>query len=389
MLKKIFKFTILAILLVLAGLGVYDRYLKPEDKPVYITEPAKRGSISKRVEASGEIYATELVAVGARIGGQIEKLPVNLGDTIKKGQLIVQLDSLNQQNLLNSRKATLAIYESQLEAANIAAQTSAQELARQEQLYKAGASSSAALQSARTQNASAQARVKEIKAQISQAKISVSVAELDLGYTRIVAPRDGSIVSVLVEEGQTISSAQTSPTIAHIADLSKMKMKIQIAEGDITKIKVGAELNYTVLSEPGRVFKAKISSIDPALTTMSDGRYSSTQSSSSSAVYYYAQAIVDNPEGLLRIGMSTQTSIEIGKADDAIIVPTLAIKRKGGKKTVSILKDDGSVEVRDVSTGISDNLRTQILSGINEGEAVITSQSTAAEVAAMVDKERH
>lgn len=197
-----------------------------------------------------------------------------------------------------------------------------------------------------------------------------------------------------VEEGQTVNANQTTPTIVNIADLSHVKMKMQIAEGDITKIKVGTPVEYSILSEPTKKFQTTVSSIDPGLTTLSDGSYGSSSSSksslssssSSSAVYYYAQSIVDNKNGILRIGMTTQNELLIANVEDAIIVPSIGIKKDENGTFVYVLKDGKPVKTA-VKTGIKDNLDTQIISGINEGDEIITSQGSSSEIAKMIAKE--
>ncbi|WP_069636552.1 efflux RND transporter periplasmic adaptor subunit [Campylobacter pinnipediorum] len=382
--KKLFKIIIACILLSAIGFWVYKNYFQKNEKIIYITQKAELGTLTKKVEASGEIFATELIDVGAQVGGQIKKLYVKLGDNVKKGDLIAEIDSSTQQNMVDNRKAQLFIYEAQLNSAKVEKQTVEYKLERIKSLFAKGASSKQNLEDIQSAYASIKAKVAELEAQIKQAKIALNTAQIDLGYTKIVAPKDGTIVFVAVEEGQTLNSVQSAPTIVNIADLSHVKMKIQIAEGDITKIKVGANVSYTILSEPNKTFNAKISSIDPALTTLSNGRYSASGTSLENAVYYYAQSIVDNSSGLLRIGMSTQNSIDVAQVKDAVIVPALAIKQKGDKKFISILKQGDVVEEREVKVGISNNLSTQIISGIDVGDNVITSSGSESEINSMV-----
>ncbi|AQW84039.1 macrolide-specific efflux protein, membrane fusion protein MacA [Campylobacter pinnipediorum subsp. pinnipediorum] len=382
--KKLFKIIIVCILLSGIGFWVYKNYFQKDEKIVYITQKAELGTLTKKVEASGEIFATELIDVGAQVGGQIKKLYVKLGDNVKKGDLIAEIDSSTQQNMVDNRKAQLFIYEAQLNSAKVEKQTVGYKLNRIKSLFEKGASSKQNLEDIQSAYASINAKVAELEAQIRQAKIALNTARIDLGYTKIIAPKDGTIIFVAVEEGQTLNSVQSAPTIVNIADLSRVKMKIQIAEGDITKIKVGANVSYTILSEPNKTFSAKISSIDPALTTLSNGRYSTNGSSLENAVYYYAQSIVDNPSGLLRIGMSTQNSIDVAQVKDVVIVPALAIKQKGDKKFVSVLKQGDVVEEREVKVGISNNLSTQIISGIDAGDNVITSSGSESEINSMV-----
>ncbi|WP_149704130.1 efflux RND transporter periplasmic adaptor subunit [Campylobacter concisus] len=392
------KSKILIILLILGvgGYFIYDNFFKVKDEKVeFITKKAKKGSFSKKVDATGEIFATELIDVGAQVSGQIKKLYVKLGDQVKKGDMIASIDSSTQQNSIDNKEAQLAIYKAQLESAKVALNIAKTQFDRENALFSKNATSKQEFESAKNTFSANSAKIKELEAQIKQTNIELSTAKINLGYTKITAPRDGTVVSVQVEEGQTVNANQTTPTIVNIADLSHVKMKMQIAEGDITKIKVGTPVEYSILSEPTKKFQTTVSSIDPGLTTLSDGSYGSSSSSkssysssssSSSAVYYYAQSIVDNKDGILRIGMTTQNELLIANVEDAIIVPSIGIKKDENGTFVYVLKDGKPVKTA-VKTGIKDNLDTQIISGINEGDEIITSQGSSSEIAKMIAKE--
>lgn len=392
------KTKILIILLILGvgGYFVYDKFFNIKDEKVeFITKKAKKGSFSKKVDATGEIFATELIDVGAQVSGQIKKLYVKLGDQVKKGDMIASIDSSTQQNSIDNKEAQLAIYKAQLESAKVALNIAKTQFDRENALFAKNATSKQEFESVKNTFSSNSAKIKELEAQIKQTNIELSTAKINLGYTKITAPRDGTVVSVQVEEGQTVNANQTTPTIVNIADLSHVKMKMQIAEGDITKIKVGTPVEYSILSEPTKKFQTIVSSIDPGLTTLSDGSYGSSSSSkssysssssSSSAVYYYAQSIVDNKDGILRIGMTTQNELLIANVEDAIIVPSIGIKKDENGTFVYVLKDGKPVKTA-VKTGIKDNLDTQIISGINEGDEIITSQGSSSEIAKMIAKE--
>ena len=392
------KTKILIILLILGvgGYFVYDKFFNIKDEKVeFITKKAKKGSFSKKVDATGEIFATELIDVGAQVSGQIKKLYVKLGDQVKKGDMIASIDSSTQQNSIDNKEAQLAIYKAQLESAKVALNIAKTQFDRENALFAKNATSKQEFESAKNTYSANSAKIKELEAQIKQTNIELSTAKINLGYTKITAPRDGTVVSVQVEEGQTVNANQTTPTIVNIADLSRVKMKMQIAEGDITKIKVGTPVEYSILSEPTKKFQTTVSSIDPGLTTLSDGSYgssssskssNSSSSSSSSAVYYYAQSIVDNKDGILRIGMTTQNELLIANVEDAIIVPSIGIKKDENGTFVYVLKDGKPVKTA-VKTGIKDNLDTQIISGINEGDEIITSQGSSSEIAKMIAKE--
>ena len=392
------KSKILIILLILGvgGYFIYDKFFNIKDEKVeFITKKAKKGSFSKKVDATGEIFATELIDVGAQVSGQIKKLYVKLGDQVKKGDMIASIDSSTQQNNIDNKEAQLAIYKAQLESAKVALNISKTQFDRENALFAKNATSKQEFESAKNTYSANSAKIKELEAQIKQTNIELSTAKINLGYTKITAPRDGTVVSVQVEEGQTVNANQTTPTIVNIADLSHVKMKMQIAEGDITKIKVGTPVEYSILSEPTKKFQTTVSSIDPGLTTLSDGSYGSSSSSkssysssssSSSAVYYYAQSIVDNKDGILRIGMTTQNELLIANVEDAIIVPSIGIKKDENGTFVYVLKDGKAVKTA-VKTGIKDNLDTQIISGVNEGDEIITSQGSSSEIAKMIAKE--
>ncbi len=392
------KSKILIILLILGvgGYFIYDKFFNIKDEKVeFITKKAKKGSFSKKVDATGEIFATELIDVGAQVSGQIKKLYVKLGDQVKKGDMIASIDSSTQQNSIDNKEAQLAIYKAQLESAKVALNISKTQFDRENALFSKNATSKQEFESAKNTYSANSAKIKELEAQIKQTNIELSTAKINLGYTKITAPRDGTVVSVQVEEGQTVNANQTTPTIVNIADLSHVKMKMQIAEGDITKIKVGTPVEYSILSEPTKKFQTTVSSIDPGLTTLSDGSYGSSgsskssyssSSSSSSAVYYYAQSIVDNKDGILRIGMTTQNELLIANVEGAIIVPSIGIKKDENGTFVYVLKDGKPVKTA-VKTGIKDNLDTQIISGINENDEIITSQGSSSEIAKMIAKE--
>lgn len=392
------KTKILIILLILGvgGYFVYDKFFNIKDEKVeFITKKAKKGSFSKKVDATGEIFATELIDVGAQVSGQIKKLYVKLGDQVKKGDMIASIDSSTQQNSIDNKEAQLAIYKAQLESAKVALNIAKTQFDRENALFAKNATSKQEFESAKNTYSANSAKIKELEAQIKQTNIELSTAKINLGYTKITAPRDGTVVSVQVEEGQTVNANQTTPTIVNITDLSHVKMKMQIAEGDITKIKVGTPVEYSILSEPTKKFQTTVSSIDPGLTTLSDGSYGSSSSSkssysssssSSSAVYYYAQSIVDNKDGILRIGMTTQNELLIANVEDAIIAPSIGIKKDENGTFVYVLKDGKPVKTA-VKTGIKDNLDTQIISGINEGDEIITSQGSSSEIAKMIAKE--
>ena len=386
MMKKVFKWV--AALVILAGLGWYGyQKMQPKNEATFITEEVKRGKIAQTVSATGEIAATNLVDVGAQVSGQIKKMHVKIGDVVKEGDLIAEIDNVTQVNEVNTRKAQLQTYQAQLESAQVALKIAQRKYSRYKSLASADAVSKEEFEATEDSLATNRAKIKELQSSIRQTQIAINTAEKDLGYTRITAPSAGTVVSLVVEQGQTINSSQTSPTVVQIADLTSMTNKMQIAEGDATKVKAGQTVNFTILSEPDTPISAKLDSIDPGLTTMSQGSYSRSTDTTSNAIYYYARATVPNPEGKLAIGMTTQNTVEIASADNVLMVPTVAIKTKDGKKFVRVLGANNQASDREIQTGLKDSMNTEVKSGLNEGEKVVMSEMGAAEKAEAVERE--
>ena len=320
------------------------------------------------------------VDVGAQVSGKITKLYVKLGQEIKKGEMIADIDSTTQINTLNTKKAALVSYQAQLKAKKTAYDVALSSYNRLSKLYTQKATSLDSLNSAKSTLDNAKAEMEAIEANIKQAEIEVNTAETNVGYTKITAPMDGTVISVPVSEGQTVDANQTTPTIVTIADLSKMKIKPEISEGDITKVKAGQEVSFTILSDSQTVYHSVIDSVDPANTTTSDSSSTSSSTSSSSsssttsAIYYYANVLIDNPNRTLRIGMTTENNIKIANAKDVLLVSNMAIQKLDGKSFVNVLNDKNQPEQREVETGVQNDFQTEIKSGLNEGEKVIVSQ---------------
>ena len=372
------RFFILLGLAVAAGAAYYFFSSNNKQETTYLTESVTRGNVEKTVVASGSVESVNEVDVGAQVSGKITKLYVKLGQEIKKGEMIADIDSTTQINTLNTKKAALVSYQAQLKAKKTAYDVALSSYNRLSKLYTQKATSLDSVNTAKSTLDNAKAEMEAIEANIKQAEIEVNTAETNVGYTKITAPMDGTIVSVPVSEGQTVNANQTTPTIVTIADLSKMKIKPEISEGDITKVKAGQEVSFTILSDSQTVYHSVIDSVDPANTTTSDSSSTSSLSSSSSsttsAIYYYANVLIDNPDRTLRIGMTTENNIKIANAKDVLLVSNMAIQKRDGKSFVNVLNDKNQPEPREVEIGVQNDFKTEIKSGLNEGEKVIVSQ---------------
>lgn len=373
------RFFILLGLLVAAGAAYYLFSSNSKQETTYLTESVTRGNVEKTVVASGSVESVNEVDVGAQASGKITNLYVKLGQEIKKGAMIADIDSTTQINTLNTKKAALVSYQAQLKAKKTAYDVALSSYNRLSKLYTQKATSLDSVNTAKSTLDNAKAEMEAIEANIKQAEIEVNTAETNVGYTKITAPMDGTVISVPVSEGQTVNANQTTPTIVTIADLSKMKIKPEISEGDITKVKAGQEVSFTILSDSQTVYHSVIDSVDPANTTTSDSSSTSSSTSSSSnsttsAIYYYANVLIDNPDRTLRIGMTTENNIKIANAKDVLLISNMAIQKRDGKSFVNVLNDKNQPEQREVETGVQNDFKTEIKSGLNEGEKVIVSQ---------------
>ncbi|EIA69139.1 efflux RND transporter periplasmic adaptor subunit [Campylobacter coli] len=370
------RVVLIVVILALFGVGAYFIFFNDNEKITYLTQKVKKIDISQTIEAVGKVYAKDQVDVGAQVSGQIIKLYVDVGSHVKQGDLIAQIDKDKQQNDLDITKAQLESAKANLESKKVALEIASKQYQREQKLYAAKASSLENLEIQKNNYYSLKASVAELNAQVIQLEITLKNAKKDLDYTTITAPIDGVVINVAVDEGQTVNANQNTPTIVRIANLDEMEIKMEIAEADVNKIKIGTELEFSLLNDPQKTYRASIASIDPADTEVSDSSssYSSSSSSSSNAIYYYAKFYVQNKDNFLRIGMSIQNEIVIASVKDVIAVPTYAIKNDAKGYYVEILQNQKVVK-KYVKFGIKDSINTQILEGVDENEELIISSS--------------
>ena len=328
-----------------------------------------RGDIETTVLASGVLEASALVSVGAEVSGSIKAVHVALGDAVARGDLIAEIDSLNQENAVKSAEAALAGIQAQRRNQEATLAQAEAALARQQQLSANSLVSQTALETAQAAVDQAKAQIDQLDAQIAQAELTVDSAELDLARTQIVAPADGTVVALLVEEGQTLNANSATPTIAKIANLDTMVIKAEISEADVVKVSAGQKVYFTILGEPDQRIEATLREIEPAPTSIAD-----ETTSSGSAVYYNGLFEVPNPDHRLRISMTASVTIILDEARDVLTLPSSLVTRRGPDGgTMVMVYDPASEETRParVEVGLNNNINAEIVSGLNEGDLVI------------------
>lgn len=363
------KLITLLFLAVLGGTALYYSHNK-KDEFIFLTEKSKIGNIKQVVTATGTIRSNNRVEVGAQVSGKITEITVKLGQKVKKGDILAKIDSSTQENNLNKLKSILSDYKTQYESKKVEFNIKEEQYLKGKELYKLNSISLDDLDNLKLNYYNAKAQLNEIKEKINQSNIEIRTAEKDLSYTTITSPLDGVVISIPVSQGQTVNSMQTAPTIVQVADLNTMLIKAEISEGDITKLKEGQEVEFTVLSNLEKKYKGIISSIDPADTTLTDNEYNESINKTD-AVYYYANIIVDNTENDLRIGMTATNTIKINEIENILTVPNLAVHRKNGKTFVSVIEDKNKITEKEVKIGLSDNFNTQIIEGLSAGEEIL------------------
>lgn len=389
--KKTFfakKWIIAIVILVLIAMAINHFFFKQEPPPKYAVEPVSRGDIEDTVLANGLLQASTLVNVGAQVSGQIKSLAVELGQEVKAGDLIAQIDSLTQQNTLKEAQASLKNIDAQLRAKQAQIKQARLEFTRQKNMLADDASSQADYESAEATLTIYQAELEELRSQREQAEISVDSAKVDLGYTTILAPIDGTVVYTAVEAGQTVNSNQSTPTIVELAKLDTMTIKAEISEADVIKVKPGQQVYFSILGRPNHRYRATLRAIEPGPTSM-DGDDTNMTSNDEDAIYYNGLFDVANPQHTLRIGMTAQVSIILNRAENTLLVPAQILRRVDGgadKYQVPVLDSNNQLQYRDVTVGINNKVNAQILSGLKENEQVVIGMSMAAGAS---DTEKH
>ncbi|WP_263913950.1 efflux RND transporter periplasmic adaptor subunit [Achromobacter sp. 79A6] len=385
--SKVRRYVLIAVVLLIIAYGVRAAFFSAPPPPTFAVAEVTRGNLEDSVLASGTMDAIERVSVGAQATGQLKSLKVALGDRVKKGQLVAEIDDLTQQNELRNAQAALQTRRAE-RAAKVATLKQA-ELAfrRQRQMLAADASSREAYETAEATLGVTRADISSLDAQIVQAEIQVDTAKVNLGYTRIVSPIDGIVVAVVTKEGQTVNSFQSAPTIIKVAQVATMTIKAQISEADVTRVKPGLPVYFTILGEPDQRYQATLRAVEPAPESIQkdDATASLTSSgsnSTSAAVYYNGLFDVPNPDEKLRISMTAQVSIVLGEARDAVVVPASALGKRGedGRYAVRVVDKNNQTETRQVKIGMNNNVQAQVLEGLEVGERVVSAD--AAPVAA-------
>jgi membrane fusion protein, macrolide-specific efflux system len=370
-------------------LEVKRSFFPKVETPRLLTAPVEVADVEQTVLASGTIEPHKLVSVGAQASGRIIALHVALGDPVRKGQLIAEIDPSTQRNALLSAEAVLL--QDRAQRASRAAALKQAELVfkRAAATYEKRLTSRADYDAAEAAYDGAKADVVALDAQIRAASISVELARVTMGYTKVIAPMDGTVVAIVTPEGQTVNAVQTAPTIVKLADLETMTVKAQISEADVPHVHPGQSLYFTILADPAHRYYATLRAVEPApesiaqdtsTVSASSGAASNTQNT---AVYYNGIFDIPNPNHELQPSMTAQVNIVLGEAKDTLSIPASALGEVGpdGRRLVRIVDGKFGVQSRWIKTGLNNTAIVQVLDGLKPGETVVLGDSVTAEAA--------
>ncbi len=387
--RKTGAFIALAILAA-GGFWISSQYSSAAT-PNVMTAAVTRGDVEQTVLATGTLKPSRLVAVGAQASGRITAVKIALGDVVKAGDLIAEIDSVTQLNSLRTAKAALANVKAQRLEKEATLLLNNQSLARQKDMASKNTTSRADLESAAAALAVTEAQIQALDAQIEEAQVAVETAQANLDYTRITAPIAGTVLSIVSQEGQTVNATQSAPTIVILGQLDSMTVRTEISEADITRVQPDLPVYFTVLGEPNKRYEATLASIEPAPESVrSDSSFSSSSSSTSSsssssstssseAIYYNGVFNVPNPDGKLRTYMTAEVHIVLGDAKNVLTIPAAALGAQlaDGAYSVRVLADDGKVVDRKVETGLNNKVTVEVRSGLAEHERVVTGEASS------------
>lgn len=366
-----------AKLMVVIGVGAIafgvNRVVNPPPPP----PPPPSGKVEKAditqvVQAAGVLQAKTKVDVGAQVSGQIQTLHVQLGQQVKKGDLLVSLDPELARNEVARAEAALLQQRALLDARQVDLKLARSEVERQRRLLAGNATAGQEAERAETELAKLEADVRGQSAVLSRLQADLAQAQVRLGYTRISAPMDGVVVNIPVQEGQTVIAVQITPVMLTLADLDTITVRTKVPEADIQLIRPGQLARFATIAGDGQRYEGKLRVIQPI------------PERAGNAVFYNVLFEVDNRARKLYSDMTVQVDIETGAAKQVLAMPMLALgeREKDGRFKVTLLDDKGKQQPRLVRTGLQDGQKVQVLDGLKAGDKVLLAPPSEAASAA-------
>lgn len=353
------------VLVVLAGCGggvwYYLTRVKTTKPAVVPTVTAvRRGDLKVFVSATGAVEPEFTVEIKSKASGQVRAIRVEVGDYVKKGALLVEIDPLTERRKLTQAVASLRMAEAKRGSTTLKLRYSRSRLKRDEALHKKGLVSRDAIDTLRKEAAVLAGDLQISNAEILKARSSHKEAKDRLTETKILAPIKGTVLTRSVQPGQMISSATSGAsggsTLLKIADLEQLFVRVKIDEADIAKLKAGQPAQITADALPGFSFKGEVLRIAPQGTVESN-------------VTVFDVIVKVGPEDckFLRPMLTANIEILTASAENALLVPRAAVRGRGKRSFVKL--EDGTRQR--VKLGLTSGKDVQVLSGLTNGARVI------------------
>lgn len=348
--------------------------------------------IEDSVSALGALQPLEYVDIGTQVSGLLQKIHVAIGDKVREGQLLAEIDPAIYQAKVSAGEAQLLNYRAQISERQAQRRLAEQQLKRQKTLLEARATSQDSYDTAEAAVQQVTAQIASLEAQIKQTQATLNGDQANLRYTKIYATMDGTIVSITARQGQTLNANQSAPIILRIADLDTMTVWTQVSEADIPKLKLGMSAYFTTLGRSERRWYGMLRQVIPTPEIVNN------------VVLYNALFDVPNPDHELLPQMSAQTFFLLGEAKQVPVVPMSALRpaerrqpadarpagearrpgagagaagRGGERRYVARVLEDGKPVERQVTIGVTNRLAAEIRSGLKPGEEVVLEPQTA------------
>ena len=358
------RVVLVVLVLLLQAVAVWWAFFRNTDTLETMT--VHRTDIESTVSALGTLQPQRYVDVGAQVSGQISRILVQPGDNVEKGDLLVEFDPSIQQAEVDTDRANLQSLRAQLAERQAELTLAQQKVNRQRRMAADGSTRMEDFQTAEANLKIAQARVQSLTAQIEGAASRLKGSEAKLGHTRIYAPMSGTVVTLDAREGQTLNAAYQTPVVMRIADLSRMTvyfttMGLMDAQGQPRRWE--STLRQVLPAPPNK----------PVTAAAGAGGQEGAQPASGKVVAYTALFDVDNADGALMPQMTARVFFVSAAASHALVVPLAALKPTADRNTFEAqVLENGSQRQRTVKVGVRDRLQAEVVSGLNEGDVLVT-----------------
>ncbi len=346
-------------IIVAAALGAYGYSFVQSHKVTYMTKDLSRCTITDVVEASGTINPVNTVSVGSTVSGLMKEIYVDYNSEVKKGQLLAQIDPATFQAQVDQNRAQINNAEANLAKLNAEMVYAEKTYIRYKNLYKKNFVARSELDQAESDYLAKKASIGAQRASIAQSRASYNTAMTNLGYTKIVAPVDGTIISRDIDVGQPVAASFQAPELFTIAqDLTKMQIEVNVSEADIGSVKEGQEVEYTLDGYPDSTFYGKVTQVRLDSTTTSN------------VVTYTVIVSVSNDDLKLKPGMTANVSIITKRSENVMCAPSVALKyspetsgQKYQNQGIWVL-ENGKPKRIDIKEGASDDSNVEIISKV-------------------------